>query len=93
VLSRFIAPRTSSAQIQAFLAIDSPHSFVIITLSFAPEKDVNPIHSITHPHGGNLLDPLSDRSIVSTRRFVIIERTSQQTQRTGFFNRNAIFID
>ena len=90
---RFVAARSSPPEIKTFFAIDAAHAFVIVLEAFASEQNVNACHSIANTHGSDLFDTGSNSSIVSTMRFVISQRASQETKRAGSAQRDVVFID
>jgi hypothetical protein len=94
MICRFIPARSLSAQVQSFFAIDAPDSFVIVMPAFTPQQNVNARHAVTNASGGgDFFNPLSDGSIIPSVCFVIDQRASQQTQSTGSFDRDAIFVN
>jgi hypothetical protein len=91
--SGFTAARTSGAQVQAFFAIDSPDTFMIVRPALAPQQNMNARHAVADASRRDLFDPRSNRSIISAVRFVVNQRTSQQTNRRRAFDRNTILVD
>jgi len=93
MLGRFIAPRPTQPQIQAFFAVNAAHALEIIRPAFASQEHMNSDDAVAHASGSDLFDALPDWQIVSAMRLVISQRARQQADAAGAAQRHTVLID